>query len=104
MAGVVADFKIVDTFQGQHKEEAYTSENPASSIPMITHGNFKILGEGASIYSYLVQKFPEVRTMFYNEEQTQVAQAMFSHFMTSVRKTTKSMIRRVTNTKVFKKS
>ena len=68
---------------------------------MITDGQWKILGDGTSIYTFLVHSYPKIRAKFHSEEQFQIMTDTFRHFMTTVRKTTSSLIRRIANNKVF---
>ena len=103
MSGASAAFTVVDIFARENESEAYLQLNPSGTVPILTHGNFKVLGDSDSTYTYLIKKLPEVNSMFYNEEQASDAQAIFSHFLTKVRKTTRSMTKRIFNAKVFKK-
>ena len=101
MAEVQVAFTLVDTFQKQNENRDYTEVNPTMSIPMITDGPWKILGEGISVYTYLMNSYPKIKAMFYSEDQESQINDVFRHFMTTVRKTTTQLIRCIANKKVF---
>ena len=42
--------KEISTLDGEHKKPPYSVLNPTGSIPVITHGKFKVLGTGQSMY------------------------------------------------------
>ena len=71
------------------------------SIPMITDGPWKIIGEGIAVYTYLMNSYPKMRAQFFSEEQESQINDVFRHFMTKVRKTTTQLIRCIANKKVF---
>ena len=68
MAEVEVGFMLVDTFRKQNENQDYREVNPTMSIPMITDGPWKIIGEGISVYTYLMNSYPKIKARFYSEE------------------------------------
>ena len=63
IAGVSVRFEEVNTFKGHNMNSTYTSLNSLSSIPMITQGVTKVIGTPHALYSYMMNKHPEVFSM-----------------------------------------
>ena len=42
--------------------------NPNSTIPMLTHGQTKVIGDGEAIYNYLVNTNDQVSLTFVHED------------------------------------
>ena len=68
ISGISSKFELVDTSKKQNLEKNYTDLNPNFSIPMITEGHTKIIGDGPSLYYYLVNKHEAVTKTFYPDE------------------------------------
>ena len=68
MAGVTHEFILVDTFNQDNLRDPYVQLNPNSTIPMITDGMAKIIGDGASLYYFLVNKHAKIKQQFYSLE------------------------------------
>ena len=80
MSSVKAEFSHVDTFKQENFNKSYTDLNPNSTVPMITEGPTKIIGDGSSLYFYLVNKHTEVFKKFYAEEQAVDVRMMMGWF------------------------
>ena len=76
--------------------------NPNSTVPMITEGSTKIIGDGSSLYFYLVNKHPAVFEKFYAEDQALEIKNLMGWFQKIMRRVTSKLIRVVVNPKVFK--
>ena len=79
----------------------YTDLNPNSTIPMLTHGHTKVIGDGGAIYNYMVNTSHEVRSHFFHEEQLRKINEMMTYFMRTVRRVTSKLIQAVVNPKVL---
>ena len=101
MSDVKVQFSHVDTFKQMNFEKSYTDLNPNSTVPMITEGPTKIIGDGSSLYFYLVNKHTDVFKKFYSEEQAVDVRMMMGWFQKTMRKTTSKLIRSIVNPKVF---
>ena len=104
MSGVSANFQMVDTFTQKNFDKEYTDLNPNSTVPMITEGPTKIIGDGSSLYFYLVNKHSPVFQKFYAEDQAVDVRMMMGWFQKTMRKTTAKLIRVIVNPKVFKQT
>ena len=62
---------------------------------MLTDGKYKIIGDGHSMYKFVVFKYQKVNNLFHVEAQARKAEDILRHFLSLVRKTTASLIRRV---------
>ena len=67
LAEVEAEFCLVDTLKHENESLEYQEINPTMTIPMITDGDFKLLGDGISIYKYLGLN-PKIKQKFFPEE------------------------------------
>jgi glutathione S-transferase len=47
-------FEKVDTLNEEHRKESYLKQNPSGQIPLITEGQFKVIGGGNTMINYLV--------------------------------------------------
>ena len=70
---------------------------------MLTEGFHKVIGDGAALYEYLVNRFPNVKSKLYAEDQDQALRALIKHFTRDVRKVTSRLVRQVALTKVLQK-
>ena len=61
MAEVPCEFVHVDTFNQENMRDPYVQLNPNSTIPMITEGMAKIIGDGASLYYFLVNRHARIK-------------------------------------------
>ena len=61
MSEVPHKFELVDTFNQDNLRDPYVELNPNSTIPMITDGMAKIIGDGASLYYFLVNKHAKIK-------------------------------------------
>ena len=61
MSDVKVEFREINSFKEENFDPKYTELNPNSTIPMITEGQTKIIGDGQSLYYYLVNRLPEVK-------------------------------------------
>ena len=49
VSGVPHQFEKISLLQEQNKQPSYLAQNPSGQIPMITEGQFKIIGGGNSL-------------------------------------------------------
>ena len=75
--------------------------NPNATIPMLTHGHTKVIGDGESIYNYMVNSCEEVSNHFFHEAQSRKINEIMSYFMRTIRRVTGKLIQAVANPKVF---
>ena len=68
---------------------------------MLTHGHTKVIGDGESIYNYLVNTSEEVASHFFHEAQSRKITEMMTYFMRTVRRVTSKLIQAVANPKVY---
>jgi len=67
MAGAEIDFVKIDTLTKENMQESYMELNPNSTIPMLTHGNTKVIGDGPAMFNYLVNSTERVAEHFSHE-------------------------------------
>ena len=60
---------------------------------MITDGKYKIVGDGLSIYKFIVYKYTKVKREFFVEDQATAIEDILRHFLSTVRRTTSPLIR-----------
>ena len=104
MADQEVDFVLIDTLKRENEAEDFRAKNPTQAIPMLTDGNYKILGDGVSIYNFLLMNYPAVKSRFYNSAQKDRVEGLVRHFLTKVRKVTSALIREVALKKVLEKN
>ena len=64
---------------------------------MITDGMAKIIGDGASLYYFLVNKHAKIKQSFYALEQDQDIRHMMQWFQRTMRRNTSILIRKILN-------
>ena len=69
MVGKRHKFREVNTFKEENFSKKYKDLNPTSSIPIITCKDTKCIGDQSSLYEFLYNTDPSVKTTFYSEEQ-----------------------------------
>ena len=69
MASADIEFVQVDTLSKQNFEKPFIDMNPNGTIPMLTHGHTKVIGDGEAIFNYLVNSCDSVRVHFLHEGQ-----------------------------------
>ena len=97
MAEVPCEFVLVDTFNQENLRDPYVQLNPNSTIPMITDGIAKIIGDGASLYYFLVNRHAKIKQAFYAVEQDTEIRHMMTWFQRTMRRTTSKLIRQILN-------
>ena len=75
--------------------------NPNATIPMLTHGHTKVIGDGEAIYNYLVNSSEEVSSHFFHDGQSRKINEIMAYFMRTIRRVTGKLIQAVANPKVF---
>ena len=58
----------IDTLEKENFKEPFVNLNPNATIPMLTHGQTKVIGDGEAIYNYLVNTNDPVRETFFHED------------------------------------
>lgn len=61
------DFMPIDTLQKQNFEAPFIDFNPNATVPMLSQGTTKVIGDGDAIFNYLVNTSDEVRAKFFHE-------------------------------------
>ena len=64
---------------------------------MITDGIAKIIGDGASLYYFLVNRHAKIKQAFYAVEQDTEIRHMMTWFQRTMRRTTSKLIRQILN-------
>ena len=92
IAGAEVDFMKVDTMTQQNFQAPFIDLNPNATIPMLTHGHTKVIGDGEAIYNYLVNSCDEVSTHFFHEAQSRKINEIMAYFMRTIRRITGKLI------------
>ena len=80
MARASFDFVLVDTLEGKNKEKPYIDENPNKTVPMLSLGQTKVIGDSKSIFNYLVNTNAEVWQHFHHEDQAKKIKEILDYF------------------------
>lgn len=70
MASADIDFRQVDTLKKQNYESPFIDQNPNGTIPMLTHGQTKVIGDGEAIFNYMVNSNSAVSNYFFHDDQS----------------------------------
>ena len=62
------DYNEIDTLQKVNLSENYSKINPTQSVPMITDGRYKIIGDGHAMYKFMVYNYKSIKRHFHVEE------------------------------------
>ena len=93
IAGVPHQFNEIDTFQGDHKKDSYTLINPTQQIPMITEGNFKILGGSQLSVLYLCNSNKRIGDKLYQKENRATIDKHMAWFLSRMKPTSSKLAR-----------
>ena len=69
MADTQIEFELVDTLDGQNNKAPYIEMNPSASIPMLSQGHSKVIGDGISIFNYILNVDQNLSDKFDHEDQ-----------------------------------
>ena len=75
--------------------------NPNSTIPMLTQGNTKVIGDGPAMFNYLVNSTECVAEHFSHEAQAKKVKEFMQYFMRSVRRISAKLIQAIINPKIL---
>ena len=75
--------------------------NPNCTIPMLTHGSTKVIGEGEAIFNYVVNANERVSAHFNAEDQKAQIKNLMQYFLRTVRRASAKLIQAITNVKVL---
>ena len=101
MAEVSTDFRLIDTLKKENMHADYTDLNPNASIPMLTHGHTRVIGDGEAIFNYLLNTKEDVQDKFFDEDQQKKINEMNAYFSRTIRRVTSKLIQAVVNPVVF---
>ena len=101
MAKTDIEFVLVDTLKKHNFEQPYIEQNPNATIPMLSHGSTKVIGDCESIFNYLVNTNEQVRTAFFDEKQSRKINELMNYFTRTIRRVTSKLIQTVVNPVVF---
>ncbi len=85
----------------EHKKPSYQAQNPSCQIPMITEGQFKILGGGNTFINFLVNSNKQVAEHLYPESLRPEIEKFLNWFQSKMRPETHRLIRMIVPAKVF---
>ena len=69
IANADVEFVQVDTLAKQNLTSPFIDMNPNGTIPMLTHGHTKVIGDGEAIFNYLVNSCDSVSQHFLHANQ-----------------------------------
>ena len=61
VCGIPYKLEVVDSLKLQNKAEPYLSVNPSGTIPTITSGDYKVIGNFISFYMFLTSTQPSLK-------------------------------------------
>ena len=100
MAEIQHEFRLVDSFQRQNLTQSYRVANPTQSIPMITDGLWKIIGQSQTSYEFLVEHYPNVKKKFFSPEQANSINENFIFLDSEFRRVSGYLTQTIVNKKV----
>ena len=92
MSDADIDFVEINTLKKENFESRYTELNPNASIPMLSHGHTKVIGDGESIFNYLVNSSDKVSDHFFNIAQRRKIGDFLAYFNRTIRRITIKLI------------
>ena len=94
-------FEEVNIFQEDQKKPAYLAINPSGQIPMVSEGQFKIIGGGNNLITYVMNAHKNVSDLLYPEECKAEVEKYLNWFLSKMRPETQRLIRMIVPAKVF---
>jgi len=94
-------FEKVNMLNEEHRKEAYLAQNPSGQIPMVTEGQFKIIGGGNTLINYLVNAHKQIADQLHPEEQRGDIEKYLNWFQSKMRPETQRLIRMIVPAKVL---
>lgn len=101
MAGADIDFRQVDTLKRQNLDSPFIDQNPNGTIPMLTHGQTKVIGDGEAIFNYMVNSNQAVSSHFFHEGQSRKINEIMQYFTRTIRRVTVKLIQAVVLPRAF---
>ena len=101
MASADIDFRQIDTLKKQNFTSPYIDQNPNGTIPMLTHGQTKVIGDGEAIFNYLINSSGPVSSHFSHDDQARKINEIMQYFTRTIRRVTSKLIQAVVVPKVF---
>ena len=89
------EFIQINTLNKENLQSPFIDQNPNATIPMLTHGHTKVIGDAESIFNYIVNTDERVSDKFFHEEQAKKISEILSYFTRTVRRTTSKLIQAV---------
>lgn len=94
-------FHKVNMLNEEHRKESYLIQNPSGQIPMITEGQFKVLGGGNTLITYLVNQHKSVAVHLYPEALKGEIEKFLNWFQSKMRPETSRLVRMIVPSKVL---
>jgi glutathione S-transferase len=98
---VTHTFEKVNMLNEEHRKDAYLAQNPSGQIPMITEGQFKVIGGGNTLINYLVNAHKQVSEHLYPEGLRPEIEKFLIWFQSKMRPETQRLIRMIVPAKVL---
>ena len=102
MAGKTYKFREVNTFKEENFSKKYVELNPTSSIPIITCRDTKCIGDQSSLYQFLYNTDPYIKSMFFCDDQALQIKNLMDWLCKVMRQSTSKLIRRIYIQRVLK--
>ena len=98
---VAHSFQEVKMLKEEHRQPSYLAQNPSGQIPMITEGQFKIIGGGNTFINFLVNSHKPVAEHLYPEALRPEVEKFLNWFQSKMRPETQRLIRMIVPAKVL---
>ena len=89
------EFIQINTLTKENLKSPFIDQNPNATIPMLTHGQTKVIGDAESIFNYIVNTNERVSEKFFHEAQAKKIGEILNYFTRTVRRTTSKLIQAV---------
>ena len=86
------EFIQINTLTKENFKSPFIDQNPNATIPMLTHGQTKVIGDAESIFNYIVNTNDRVSDKFFHEAQAKKIGEILTYFTRTVRRTTSKLI------------
>ena len=100
MADTEIDFELIDTIDGQNNKAPYIEMNPSATIPMLSQGHSKVIGDGISIFNYILNVDEKLSEKFDHEAQRNRVNEILHYFQRLVRRVTSKLVQVIVVPKV----
>ena len=97
MAKAQFDFTLVNTIEQENMKAPYIDENPNGTVPMLSLGTTKVIGDSESLFNFVVNTNNDISGHFHHSAQEKKIKEILRYFTRTIRQVSAKLIQAVAN-------